>query len=309
LPKVFIGVGHGGSTIKGGDPGAVSGKYIEADINLVMGLAAKKALEAHGVTVCISREADKIVGLAKEVELCNAFMPDLAIECHNNAGGGQGFEVYRQQSSRHAAQSLKLAQLVEKHVLADIDTKSRGIKGEISPAGGYIFGWLKCNCPSVLCEGEFVDSAAGQARLATEAKQRAYGVAYAKGVLELLGITYKLPGGTTAATTVSVYVRNADGKQIGAYSGLTQAVKDLVDKNPGYKAFDKDGSVVYDPIPVQAADPGNEQLRGENFELQRLNADLQKTIDEQAARIVELNALVAKQQTTISQVQKLTASL
>ena len=44
MARVFIGVGHGGA-----DPGAVSGTWEEADINLVMALAMRDELERHGV--------------------------------------------------------------------------------------------------------------------------------------------------------------------------------------------------------------------------------------------------------------------
>jgi N-acetylmuramoyl-L-alanine amidase len=284
MSKVFIGVGHGGSTIKGGDPGAVSGKFIEADINLVTALACKAELERHGVTVGISRTKDEIVGLGKEVQMCNAFAPDIAIECHNNAGGGQGFEVYRQQSSKHAARSLKLAQLVEKHVLADIDTKSRGIKGEISPAGGYIFGWLKCNCPSVLCEGEFVDSAAGQARLSTDAKQRAYGVAYAKAALELLGIAYKPTGAmpTTEVYRVRESWENA-ASQKGAFNSLESA-KTEANKH-GYNVYDSAGKLVYTP---PKADSEVDSLKAEIVRLNQKNETLQADINALISGMMEL---------------------
>lgn len=108
MAKVFIGVGHGGA-----DPGAISGSYREADINLIMALALKAELERHGVTVGISRTKDENDPLQEEIDEANAFKPDLAVECHNNAGGGDGFEVYRQTSTAYGQQSLRLAQKIE----------------------------------------------------------------------------------------------------------------------------------------------------------------------------------------------------
>lgn len=81
MAKVFIGVGHGGA-----DPGAVSGTWEEADINLVMALAMRDELERHGVTVGISRVKDENDLLQEEIDEANAFKPDVAVECHNNAG-------------------------------------------------------------------------------------------------------------------------------------------------------------------------------------------------------------------------------
>ena len=87
MAKVFIGVGHGGA-----DPGAGSGIWREADINLTMALAMWDELERHGVTVGISRTKDENDILTEEISEANAFNPDVAVEVHNNAGGGDGWE-------------------------------------------------------------------------------------------------------------------------------------------------------------------------------------------------------------------------
>lgn len=87
MKKVFIGVGHGGS-----DPGA--SKYlVEKDVNLEMAKACRDYLEAHGVEVKMSRTKDENDPISEEVRECNAFNPDLAVDVHNNSGGGDGFEV------------------------------------------------------------------------------------------------------------------------------------------------------------------------------------------------------------------------
>lgn len=179
--KVFIGVGHGGS-----DPGAV--KYVkEADANLQIALGLKAELERHGVKVGISRVKDENDPLSEEIKEANAFGPDLAVECHNNAGGGDGFEVYRQ-TNGYAAKSLKLAQAIEKRVTAS-GQKSRGVKTKLNSAGTDYFGWLRqVKAPAVLCEGFFVDNKADSADYDTAAEQRAFGKVYALGVLDYLGI-------------------------------------------------------------------------------------------------------------------------
>ena len=88
MAKVFIGVGHGGN-----DPGAV-GFLVEKEVNLVEALACRDFLEAHGVEVSMSRTKDENDPVSAEIEKCNAFEPDLAIDVHNNSGGGKGFEAY-----------------------------------------------------------------------------------------------------------------------------------------------------------------------------------------------------------------------
>lgn len=187
MARVFIGVGHGGT-----DGGAAANGLIEKNVNLVMALAMKLELERHGVEVGISRTTDVTTGLAKVISLCNAFAPDLAVESHNNAGGGKGFEVFRQTNS-YAAKSTALAKAIEAQVIA-IGQNSRGVKTNVQANGTDYFGWCRqVNCPSVLCEGAFLDNAQDYLMISTEAKQQAFGVAYAKGVLEYLGIAWKPP--------------------------------------------------------------------------------------------------------------------
>ena len=183
MARVFIGVGHGGA-----DPGAVSGGFREADINLVVALACKRELERHGVEVAVSRERDENDKLAEEIAECKAFAPDVAVEIHNNAGGGDGFEVYVQSNS-HGEKSRKLAAEIEKKVV-ELGQNSRGIKTRLNGNGEDYFGWLRqLDCPAVLTEGFFVDHPKDRADFDSEGKQQALGVAYAQAVLEYLGIS------------------------------------------------------------------------------------------------------------------------
>ena len=227
MAKVFIGIGHGGA-----DPGAISGSYREADINLIMALALKAELERHGVTVGISRTKDENDPLQEEINEANAFKPDLAVECHNNAGGGDGFEVYRQTSTAYGQQSLRLAQKIETRVKA-AGQNSRGIKTKLMSSGADWFGWLRqVKAPAVLCEGFFVDNVTDRADFATTASQQALGVAYAHGVLDYLGITVKATEDKPAPSGVMYTV------QVGAFANKQYAdayAKELQGK--GIQAF------------------------------------------------------------------------
>lgn len=194
--RVFIGVGHGGI-----DPGAV-GYVEEADANLVIALEMKKQLEAAGLIVGISRVKDENDDINEEIREANAFKPDLAFEVHNNAGGGNGFEVYVG-SNQYSAQSRACAEAVEAEVKA-IGQQSRGIKPGT-------FGWIRLvNAPAVLTEGFFVDNRADAVDFDTVAEQQALGRAYARAVLKYFGITAGTgnasaakPSGTTTNTTTS----------------------------------------------------------------------------------------------------------
>lgn len=189
MARVFIGVGHGGK-----DPGAV-GKVREAEANLVIALKLKSELERHGVTVGISRIKDENDPLSEEIKEANAFKPDLAVDVHNNAGKGDGYEALIQ-TNAFGKQSLALAKAIEKHVIA-LGQKSRGLKTKKNSAGtADYYGFLRnVKAPAVILEGFFVDSndALG---FDTYGEQEALGIAYAKGVLDYLGIKYddgKLP--------------------------------------------------------------------------------------------------------------------
>ena len=187
MARVFIGVGHGGK-----DPGAVANGLKESNVNLVMALAMKEKLEEYGVSVGISRTVEEDDPLTQEIVEANTFQADLAVEVHNNAGGGKGFEVYRQ-TGKFAQASTHLAQEIERAV-KEMGQSSRGVKTKLNSTGADWFGWLRqVNCPAVLCEGAFLDNTQDVQLINTVEKQRAFGVAYAKGVLNYLGIPLDSP--------------------------------------------------------------------------------------------------------------------
>ena len=178
MAKVFLGVGHGGS-----DSGAV-GYIVEKDVNLNMALACKDYLEANGVEVKMSRYKDEDDSLNEEVRECNAYNPDLAVDIHNNAGGGDGFEVYH---TLNGGTGKTLAENIEKEVIA-IGQNSRGVKTRKGNNGDY-YGFIRMTkCPAVICEGVFVDNQADASQADTLEEQRAFGIAYAKGILKTLNI-------------------------------------------------------------------------------------------------------------------------
>lgn len=216
--RVFIGVGHGGK-----DPGAV--KYVkESEANLQMALGLKAELERYGITVGISRTVEEDDPLTEEIREANAFKPDIAVEVHNNAGGGDGFEVYYQ-TNGYKAQSMKLAQCIEARV-KESGQKSRGLKTKLNESGTDYFGWCRqVQCPAVLCEGFFVDNSADSVDYDTAAEQQAYGKIYAMGVLDYLGIKYNpQTGGQTEQDTPSASTDDLPYTvQVGAFADRVNA--------------------------------------------------------------------------------------
>ena len=181
--KVFIGVGHGGS-----DPGAV-GYLVEKDVNLTMATACRDFLTTYGVDVKMSRTKDENDTVSQEVAECNAYAPDLAVDIHNNSGGGDGFEVFH---TIHGGMGKVLAENIERHVKA-IGQNSRGVKTRQGTSGDYYALIRETVTPAVIVEGVFVDTKADAAQADTLAEQQAFGVAYAKGILDTLGLSYDEP--------------------------------------------------------------------------------------------------------------------
>lgn len=175
MSRVFLSAGHGGK-----DPGAVANGLLEKDINLQILLACQAELLRHGVTVTCSRVTDADDPWREEVKEANASEAEIAVSFHANAGGGDGFEVYYYDSDENGK---SLATLGEKYV-KQLGQNSRGLKS--GNQLGFING---TKMTAVLFESFFLDS---NDRLIgdTVAKQRAFGVAYAKAILEYLGIAY-----------------------------------------------------------------------------------------------------------------------
>ena len=185
MAKVFISPGHGGS-----DPGAVANGFKEKDLNLSIALACRDELERHGITVGMTRTEDTFQPLQEDIDECNAFAPDLALDIHNNAGGGDGAEVYY---SVNGGTGKVMAQNILDEIVA-IGQNSRGIKTKTNSQGLDWFGIIReTYAPTVLVECAFVDTKADLAIIDTEAEQKAMGVAIAKGVLKTLGITWEEP--------------------------------------------------------------------------------------------------------------------
>lgn len=216
MAKVFLSAGHGGS-----DPGAVGNGLKEKDINLQTLRACKAELEAHGVEVVASRTQDENDPVGQEVKEANASKADVAVSFHVNAGGGDGFEAFYHTSS---AKGKKLAQLGDKYVKL-LGQNSRGIK-----SGNHLYFVKNTDMTAVLFESFFIDSK-DKAIGDTLAEQKAFGVAYAKAILEYLGIPYggtkkkptetkKKPTETKekAPTTNTIY-----RVQVGAYSVKSNA--------------------------------------------------------------------------------------
>lgn len=183
MKKVFLGVGHGGT-----DSGAVAHDgQLEKNLNLSIAKACGAYLAGRGVSVRYSRTRDELDPVEQEAAECNSFAPDLAVDIHNNAGGGDGSEAFY---SRMGGTGKILAQNILTEI-GKLGQKSRGAKTRLNSTGADYYAFIrKTKAPAVIVECAFVDTS-DLAIIDTEAERIRMGEAIARGILTTLGIDYK----------------------------------------------------------------------------------------------------------------------
>ncbi len=205
--KVFIGVGHGGS-----DPGAVANGVKEKDLNLSIALACRDVLKRHGVEVKMSRTKDENDPLSEEIKECNAYDPDLAVDIHNNAGGGDGAEVFHHHGG---GKGKTLAENILSEI-AKVGQNSRGTKIRKNSQGKDYYGFIRqTSAPAVIVECAFVDNASDLKILASESDKKSMGEAIAKGILKTLGVAIQSEKASLYRVQVGAYLlkSNAEAMQ------------------------------------------------------------------------------------------------
>lgn len=208
MKKVFIGVGHGGA-----DSGAIAhDKTQEKNLNLSIAKACGAYLERHGVQVRFSRARDEHDPVEQEVAECNAYAPDLTVDIHNNAGGGDGAEAFFS-ATGGTGKTLAVNILAE---IAKLGQRSRGAKTRTNSAGRDYYAFIRnTKAPAVIVECAFVDST-DLAIIDTEAERIKMGEAIARGILLTLGIDDKPPQSLTEPSKLYRV-------QVGAYKDKRRA--------------------------------------------------------------------------------------
>ena len=202
--KVFLGVGHGGS-----DPGATANNAKEKDLNLSIALACRDMIVKHGISVKMSRTKDENDPLSEEIRECNSFSPDLAVDIHNNAGGGDGAEVFYHYGG---GKSKTLAENILSEIVK-VGQNSRGAKTRKNQDGKDYYGFIRqTSAPSVIVECAFVDNASDLEILASESRRQDMGVAIAKGILKTLGV--EIHGDRLYRVQVGAYLVKANAEDM-----------------------------------------------------------------------------------------------
>ena len=321
MPRIGIDPGHGGP-----DPGAPGvNNYRESDFTLELSRMVRDRIVAQdGFTVYMTREADVSPGDASaRARLMLAQNCDYGISIHFNAftnSTANGTEIYIPHGETHGnIEGRIMPELVKlfaprnpvykamstASVITDKKLDEKTFKfGHVSASLDY-FGVIRTSwaggLSADLLETCFITNAKDME--AYNANKPAIATAIAKAIVEGFGKSYKEPSQPIVppdpVTPASVYrVRKTwqdSQSQIGAYTLLNSAKKQADDyKANGYKVFDADGVMVYDPLaasPPVDPNPELEALRAENAELrERIKAEAGRANQaEERAREAEKN--------------------
>lgn len=176
--KILINPGHCGC-----EPGAVSGKLIERELNLKTALALEKELKNYaGVEIYLTRRTNSpcngvhISDVIKEAKEKNC---SLIFSVHHNSGGGKGAETYYQP---HIAESKRLAELVQGEYTA-IGRPSRGVKN-----GGKFRLLNGSAITTVMTEYAFIDHPTDKLSVSSDAALEREAKADAAAIVKMYGL-------------------------------------------------------------------------------------------------------------------------
>lgn len=205
MAKIFIGVGHGGE-----DSGAVNGKFIEKNMNLITAKACYDYLKDNHIDVKISRDRDADYGINKRVSDANNWKADYFVEIHYNSYSDNtacGTEVYVSKSGR--------GNTIGNNILNEIVSlgfKNRGIKTKLNSNGNDYFGVIRdTTAPAVLVECCFLSSNDDLKLADTAEKQQEIGFRIAQGILKTLNMADNGISNSNMASNNSTLI-DIDGK-------------------------------------------------------------------------------------------------
>ena len=161
----------------------------------------------------MSRTKDEDDNISEEIRECNEYSPNIAVDIHNNAGGGDGGEVFH---SYLGGEGKTLAENILAEIVK-IGQNSRGCKIRKNANGKDYYGFIRnTTCPAVIVECAFVDNATDLEILASEGKREKMGQAIAKGILKTLGIEFQVETGIIYRVQVGAYKvkANAEAMQL-----------------------------------------------------------------------------------------------
>ncbi|WP_289301894.1 N-acetylmuramoyl-L-alanine amidase family protein [Sporofaciens musculi] len=196
---VVLDPGHGGH-----DGGAAGNGAQEKNLTLKIAQYCRDELQRYnGITVYMTRDTDRYVGLTDRVNYAKQMGADVFISIHLNSTGkgtAKGAEVYYPNSSYRpdlGSQGANLAQKIQNELVA-LGITNRGIKirdgagkysdGSVQDYYAVIRGSKLAGFPGLIIEHAFIDNANDYNRyLSSDAKLQALGRADAQGIANYFG--------------------------------------------------------------------------------------------------------------------------
>ena len=176
--KAWGDIGHG----ERGDPGAVSGSFVEHKMNIIVANAWAERLKQHGWEVQLE-EGDLEMG--DSARAANRWHADFLVSFHHNAGGGDRGEVIHSWESG----ALELANVVAEGLKRAGQTEVRVYKSKPNSFGvAEYFGILRISLmPAVIVEPCFIDNPIDRLIADTDEKLRNIGYCIADAMAEHYG--------------------------------------------------------------------------------------------------------------------------
>jgi N-acetylmuramoyl-L-alanine amidase len=181
-PVVVLDAGHGGT-----QSGAVSltGK-LEKDINLsVVNKVGALLLQDGLVNVVFTRTADITLGLQDRVNIAEAAKANLFISVHGNslaAGYPNRDKINGSETYYSRSESLPLAQIIHKHLVAGTGFKDNGIRSK------SLHVTRETSMPAVLLELGYLTNAGNESSMLSEQMQNNLAREIVAGIYEYLGL-------------------------------------------------------------------------------------------------------------------------
>lgn len=181
-PVVVLDAGHGGT-----QPGAVSltGK-LEKDFNLSVILKVQTLLmQEHLVDVVFTRTNDITLGLQDRVKVAEAAKANLFISVHGNSldlGYPNREKINGSETYYSRSDSLPLAQIMHKHLLAATGFKDNGIRTK------SLHVTRETTMPAVLLEVGYLTNAGNESAMYSEQLQDKLASEIVAGIKEYLGL-------------------------------------------------------------------------------------------------------------------------
>ncbi len=176
--KIYIDIGHG----EHGDPGAVSGRFVEHQMNIKVAHAFADQMKQHGWEVKIEQGNLEIGDSAR---VANNWGADLLLSFHFNAGGGdRGEVIYSWEFG-----ALELANAVADGLKIAGQSAVRVYKSKANSSGtAEYFGILRVSkMPAVIVEPCFIDNPVDRQIADTDEELRDIGYCIADALAEYYG--------------------------------------------------------------------------------------------------------------------------